>query len=123
MLESFLNKDQDLQACNFLKKRLQHRCFPVNIAKIFKNSFFIEHLRWLLLQVLYKKTVPKQFARFTRTYRYRSPFLSSCWLITCNFVKIVVPGRRVSEFCEISQNNFVQNRSSHRRCSVKKRCS
>ena len=24
----------------FIKKRLRHRCFPLNIAKIFKNSFF-----------------------------------------------------------------------------------
>ena len=23
-----------LKACNFIKKRLQHRCFPVNIAKL-----------------------------------------------------------------------------------------
>ena len=28
------------QACNFNKKRLQHRCFPVNISKFFKNSLF-----------------------------------------------------------------------------------
>ena len=28
-----------LHACSFIKKKLQHRCFPVNIAK-FKNSFF-----------------------------------------------------------------------------------
>ena len=31
--------------CNFIKKRLQHRCFPVNIAK-YLRSFFIEHLQW-----------------------------------------------------------------------------
>ena len=24
---------EGLQACNFIKRRLQHRCFPVNIAK------------------------------------------------------------------------------------------
>ena len=29
-----------------LKKRLWHRCFPVNFAKISKNTFFTEHL-WL----------------------------------------------------------------------------
>ena len=34
-----------LKACDFLKKKLQYRCFPENIAKKnFKNSFFIEHL-------------------------------------------------------------------------------
>ena len=31
------------QHCNFTKKRLQHRCFPVNIAN-FKNTYF-EKLR------------------------------------------------------------------------------
>ena len=28
-----------LQACNFIKKRLQHRCFPVKSAKFFKTLF------------------------------------------------------------------------------------
>ena len=31
------------------KKRLQHRCFPVNIAKLLSTTFFKEHLRWLPL--------------------------------------------------------------------------
>ena len=31
-----------------LKKRLQHRCFPVNIAEFLRTTFFIENLRWLL---------------------------------------------------------------------------
>ena len=30
-----------------LKKRLLRRCFPVNIAKFLRTSFFIEHPRWL----------------------------------------------------------------------------
>ena len=34
-----------------LKKRLQHRCFLVNIAKYLRAAYFIEHLRWLLLSV------------------------------------------------------------------------
>ena len=33
----FLVGKKGLQACNFIKKRLQHRCLPVNIAK---NSLF-----------------------------------------------------------------------------------
>ena len=28
-----------LKACNFIKKKLQHRCFPVNIAKILIAAF------------------------------------------------------------------------------------
>ena len=34
-----------LQACNFIKKRLQHRCFPVHIAKFSGTPFFTKHLR------------------------------------------------------------------------------
>ena len=34
----------------FIEKRLQHRCFLVNFAKLLGTAFFIEHLRWLLLQ-------------------------------------------------------------------------
>ena len=32
-----------------LKKRLWHRCFPVNFAKFLITPFFTEHLWWLLL--------------------------------------------------------------------------
>ena len=35
--------------CNFIKKRLWHRCFPVNFVKFLRTPFLIEHLRWLLL--------------------------------------------------------------------------
>ena len=45
-----------LQACNFIKNKLQQRCFPVNIAKSLRAVFFIKHFRWLLL-------------RFTSTFR------------------------------------------------------
>ena len=34
-----------------LKKRLWHRCFPVNFANFLWTPFFIEHFRWLLLDV------------------------------------------------------------------------
>ena len=46
---SLFNKVAGLQACNFIKKRLQHGCFPVNIAKCLRTAFFKEHLRWLFL--------------------------------------------------------------------------
>ena len=29
---------------NFIKKRLQHRCFPVNIGKGLSTAFYIEHV-------------------------------------------------------------------------------
>ena len=36
VLESLFNKAGGLQVCNFIKKRLQHRCFPVIIAKFLR---------------------------------------------------------------------------------------
>ena len=35
---------ESLQACNFIKKRLQYRRFPVNIAN-FKNTVCEKHLQ------------------------------------------------------------------------------
>ena len=37
VLESLFSKVATLEACNFIKKRLQHRFFPVNIAKFLKK--------------------------------------------------------------------------------------
>ena len=52
MLDSLFNKAADLKVCNFIKKRLQHRCFPVTFAKLLWTPFFTEHLRWLLLKLI-----------------------------------------------------------------------
>ena len=43
------NKVTGLRPATLLKKRLWHRCFPVNFAKFLRSPFFIEHLWWLLL--------------------------------------------------------------------------
>ena len=48
----FFNKIVGMKDCNFIKKTLQHRYFPMNIANFLQNGFFIEHLWWLLLKVL-----------------------------------------------------------------------
>ena len=36
MLESLFNKVAGLKVWNFVLKRLQHRCFPVNMAKFLR---------------------------------------------------------------------------------------
>ena len=40
MLESLFNKVTGFQASNFIKKRLQHRCFPVKLVKFLRTPFF-----------------------------------------------------------------------------------
>ena len=42
------DKSSGLQACNLIKKRLQHRCFLANIPKVLETAFFIEQFQWLL---------------------------------------------------------------------------
>ena len=46
----FFNKVAGLRPATLLKKRLWHRCFPVNFAIFLRTPFFIEHLWWLLLK-------------------------------------------------------------------------
>ena len=48
MLESLFNKAAGLKALNFLKKRLQDKCFPMTFMNFLRTPFFTEHLRWLL---------------------------------------------------------------------------
>ena len=40
----FLKKGHRQEAYNFILKRLQHRYFPVNVAKFLRTPFFTEHL-------------------------------------------------------------------------------
>ena len=42
VLESLFNRVADLKACHFIKKRLPHRCFHVNIAKFLRTGFLTE---------------------------------------------------------------------------------
>ena len=41
------------KACNFIKKGLWHRCFPVNLAKFLRIPIFIEHLRDCLYMMMF----------------------------------------------------------------------
>ena len=51
MLKPLFNKVADFQACNFIKKRLQHWCFPVNIAKILRTAILKNICERLLLKL------------------------------------------------------------------------
>ena len=74
VLESLFNNATDLKVCNFIRKRLHQRCFlVVNIVKIFKNIFFIEHLWWLLLKMSYW-TPPRSFFLFKWMFMKFSKF-------------------------------------------------
>ena len=40
----FFNKVEGFRPATLLKKRLWHRCFPVNFVKFLRAPFFIDHL-------------------------------------------------------------------------------
>ena len=46
----FFNEVAGLWPPTLLKKKLWHRCFPVNFVKFLRTPFHIEHLLWLLLK-------------------------------------------------------------------------
>ena len=50
----FFNKVAGLRPVTLLKKRLW-QMFSCEFREIFRNTFFTEHLRWLLLNKTYKK--------------------------------------------------------------------
>ena len=47
----FFKKVAGLRPAILLKKRLWHRCFPVNFAKLLRTPFLTEHLRWLIMDL------------------------------------------------------------------------
>ena len=53
------------QAYNFLKMRLQHRCFPVKLEKFLRTPFFKEHL---LLYILYTHDITCNLSRGKNRY-------------------------------------------------------
>ena len=47
--QSLFDKVVDLEACNFIKKRHQGRCFSVNIMEFLKNPILTNTCKQLLL--------------------------------------------------------------------------
>ena len=51
MFQCLFNKYAGLKAWNFIKKRLQHRGFPVKSSRFLRTPFFTEHIWLLLLEI------------------------------------------------------------------------
>ena len=77
MLEFYLIKI--IQTCNFLKKRLQHRCFPAKFAKFWRTSILKNICEWLLLKigkivVLENVLYPKSLIHFRPMFPFYTPW-------------------------------------------------
>ena len=118
VLESISNKAAGLKVCNSIKKRLQHSCLPVKLAKFLKIPFFTEEFRWLLLT-------------FNSCF-HRSSEQKQAWLSAINtrfsWKKYLLPRKPISsqsrcslkegrqrpaqvfscEYCKIFKNNYFE---------------
>ena len=76
MLEFLFNKVAGLKVCNFIKNRLQHRCFPMKFANFLRTPFFIEHFWWLLLKLMnsnnYLRILPIFATRYFHQFFYKN---------------------------------------------------
>ena len=67
VLESLFKKVVGPQVWNFIKNRLQRRCFPIKFAKFFGALFITEHLQWLLFKI---KAIQQSVQRFFTNMPY-----------------------------------------------------
>ena len=98
MLESFVNKVAYVKACNFIKKETLAQLFSFKYCEIFKSSFFIEHLWWLLL---YSEKIVEIKNPFFNPYEdfifmFLEARLFQCLLVSC--VKARSSGLKTSEW-------------------------
>ena len=81
------NKDSIIQSCNFIKKRLHHRCFPV-----IRNTYFEKYLRPAASENLSDAAIlifRRYFWSSCRSGFYAGvTFQSSCWPLAWNFIKL-----------------------------------
>ena len=126
MLESLLNKVSALQACNFIKKRLKLRCFPVDISKILETPI-LKNIYARLLEIPNKKLQPinchsgKYFFNFfsfeTLSLRERCPYSEFFWSV---FSRILTEYRgilRISPYSVRMRENTDQKNSEYRHLS------
>ena len=72
VLESLFYKIAGLYTCNFIKKRLLHRSFPVNIAEFLKKTFLNNiHERFLLLFKVYPSISLRQMCPHMKLFMVR----------------------------------------------------
>ena len=61
-----------LRPATLLKKRAWHRCFTVNFAKFLRTPSLTEHLRWLLVWLLFRPVSTRLLVFSTCFYSFAS---------------------------------------------------
>ena len=75
LLEPLFNKVTGLKTCNLVKKRLQYRCLPVNIAKFLRTpTYFEKHLQTATF--VWPATRPSEYSSLSVYYCSDESFLN-----------------------------------------------
>ena len=99
-----------------LKKRLWHRCFPVNFAIISRTPFFIEQLWWLLLNIRLQERKVSCLLTKIRSHRIRI-FTPRCWICIISLVDWFISCCSV-ETSHCTKDEEILNGKLHFLCSV-----
>ena len=99
MLKSLFNKVKGLQAFNFIKKRLQHKCLPVNIAKFLRAGFYLLSSSggcFCLLHVNASLCSNHVDTRYRINLKMASCIYRECFPVVCsNCRKLLTQGRKL----------------------------
>ena len=90
-----------------LKKRLQDRCFPMNLAKCLRKLFYIEQLRWLLLRWQLRWLLLKVLKYFSSlASKKKKTFLCNATFSKLTFLFWLIPIRK---FWNLTRNVSVKD--------------
>ena len=125
MLQSVLNKVAGLRTCNFIKKKRQHKCFPLKFAKFLRILILKNTCERLLLYFHYNSHHHYHYHHFhyhCKMHLYRLRILLTipldCNMIPClfqlNFVfflpliffSSLIPSFPLFTPCKSTQNSF-----------------
>ena len=109
---SFLIKFQAL-TCNFIKKRLWHKCFLMNFAKFLKKPFLRNTSGRLLLSIILTAKYERIWKKIMKDI---SQFTFTCSKLTIETVEKVWNMFKVNN--KDTRTTLICYRSSHRRCSI-----
>ena len=76
VLDFLFDKVASLKAYNFIKNRIQHRCFPIKFANFLRTPYFTKHFQWLLLKIMNSnnclRDLPIFVSRFFHQFFYKN---------------------------------------------------
>ena len=111
----FFNKVAGIRAAGLLKKRLWHRCFPVNFEKFLGTPFFKEHLcffiKWLQENFFFIHSLDNKFLYYKMLHKPWLGFLAAYLFLN----GISAPS---SLDLQIGIVSTVRNRLSENRCEM-----